>query len=398
MQMMRVTLLMAKTGGGHGAVADAVAQALKHQYGDAVETRVLDGLRGYAPFPISHLDSMYPWQVKLSANGYGAAWRALNDSNRARRFMKSWWPLVRSAALKIVQQPTDVLVSVHPLYVYPCLWAMRRTGRRLPFVTLISDLISSHALWCDPDTDCLITPTESSRRQAIEHGVSPDKIRVTGLPIRLGFAESLQPRGLIRQRLGLQADRRTVMLMGGGQGMGNLGEIARAVGHSGLDIQTIVVTGRNKKLEQQLSEIDWPIRTCIYGFTRNIPMLMNASDVLITKAGPTSIAEALARELPIILSDYIPSQEEENVEYVLDNGVGVLAEEPEHIVATLASWLQGDGAILDRMSTAARGIARPRAAFDAANIIYQLAYDKPLIIQPPQRDPLLTSLGRFFGV
>lgn len=396
-QPLRITLLMAKTGGGHGAVADAVAQALMHSYGDAVEARVVDGLRGFAPFPISRLDSTYPWQVKLGGNGYGAAWRALNHTNRARRFMKSWWPFVRSAALRIVQMPTDVIVAVHPLFTYPCLWAMRRTGYRLPFITMISDLISSHALWCDPETDCLIAPTEICRLQAIAHGVAAEKIEVCGLPIRLKFSEPLKPRAEVRSRMNLQPNKRTIMLMGGGDGMGNLGQITRAVGFSGLDVQLIVAAGRNAKLKQQLDEVDWPVPVHVYGFTQEIPALMNASDVLITKAGPTSVAEALASELPTILSGFIPSQEEENVEYMVNIGAAVLVEKPARIVATLKSWLKSDSK-LRQMSAAARAEARPRAAFDAADIIYKLASEKPLIIQPAQRDPLISSLGRFFGV
>ncbi len=396
MQPLRVMLLMAKTGGGHGAVADAVAQALECQYGTAVEARVVDGLRGFAPFPFSHIDSTYPWQVKLGNRGYGTAWRALNDAGRAKSLMKSMWPLVRSAALKIVEQPADVIVSVHPLFVYTCLWAMNRTGRRLPFITMMSDLVSVHALWCDPETDCMLLPTEASRVQAIEHGVPPDKTRVTGLPIRPRFAEPIEPRPAVRARLGLLPDKHTVLLMGGGDGLGNLGEIARAVGFSGLDIQLIVVAGRNRKLEQQLSETDWPVPARIYGFTQEIPALMNAADILISKAGPTTVAEALARELPTILSGFIPPQEEENVTYMSEAGAGVLAEQPDRIVGVLASWLS-NGRTLTRMSAAARAAAHPRAAFDAAEAIYTIARDRPLIIQPPRREPLLAALERFFG-
>jgi len=398
MQPLRIMLLMAKTGGGHGAVADAVAQALHQLYGDTVETTVMDGLRGFAPFPISHLDSTYPWQIKLGGDSYGAAWRALNEASRAKRFMKSWWPIVRSAALKIVEQPADAIVSIHPLFVYPCLWAMHRTGRRLPFITLVSDLVAVHALWCDPETDCLLVPTDISRAQAIDHGVPADKIRVTGLPIRVQFAESIEPRPVVRARLGLLPDQRTVLVMGGGDGMGNLGEIVRAVGYSGLDLQLLVVAGRNRKLEQQLTEIDWPVPVRIYGFTPEIPTLMNAADVLISKAGPTTVAEALACELPTILSGFIPSQEEENVTYMVNAGAGVLAEAPDRIVATLARWLKDGGESLAKMSASARAASHPRAAFDAAEAIYTIAREKPLIIQPPRREPLLAALERFLGV
>ena len=397
MQPLRVMLLMAKTGGGHGAVADAVAEGLRHLYGDAVEPRVVDGLRGFAPFPFSHIDSTYPLQVKLGGDGYGAAWRALNDAGRAKLLMKSTWPLVRTAALKIVEQPVDAIVAVHPLFVYPCLWAMHRTGRRLPFITMVSDLIAVHALWCDPETDCLLVPVDIGRAKAIEHGVPADKIRVTGLPIRLQFAEPNEPRPAVRARLGLQPDQRTVLLMGGGQGMGNLGEIARAVGFSGLNVQMIVVAGRNKKLEQQLRVVDWPLPVRVYGFTPDIAALMSAADVLVSKAGPTTVAEALARDLPTILSGFIPSQEEENVTYMVNAGAGMLAEQPERIIATLRGWLSDGGETLAQMSEAARAAARPRAALDAAEAIYSVARDTPVIIRPPRREPLLAALERFLG-
>ena len=397
MQPLRIMLLMAKTGGGHGAVADAVAQALQRLYGEAVDAQVVDGLRGFAPFPFSHIDSTYPWQVKLGGDGYGAAWRVLNDTNRARFLMKSTWPLVRSAALKIVEQPADAIVAVHPLFVLPCLWAMHRTGRRLPFIVMMSDLVSVHALWCAVETDLMLVPTETGRTQAIEHGVLEDRVRVTGLPIRLKFADPVEPRPHVRARLGLDPGKRTVLLMGGGDGMGNLGEIARAVGFSGLDIQMIVVAGRNKKLRQQLKEIEWPLPVRIHGFTQEIPTLMNASDVLVSKAGPTTVAEALARELPTILSGFIPSQEEENVKYMTEAGAGILAEQTEHIVTVLGAWLADEGRTLARMSQAARAAARPRAALDAAEAIYTVTRETPLIIRPPQREPLLAALERFLG-
>ncbi len=398
MQPLRIMLLMAKTGGGHGAVADAVAQALRQQYGDHVEPSVVDGLRGFAPFPFSHIDSTYPWQVKIGGDGYGVAWRALNDAGRAKRLMKSTWPIVRSAALKIVEQPADAIVAIHPLFVYPCLWAMHWTGRRLPFITLVSDLVSVHALWCDAEADCLLVPTDIGRSQAIGHGVPADKIRVAGLPIRPQFAQPIEPRPLVRSRLGLRPDMRTALLMGGGEGMGNLGDVARAVAHSGLDLQLVIVVGRNKKLEQQLNEIDWPLPARVYGFTPEIPALMNAADVLISKAGPTTVAEALARELPTILSGFIPSQEEENVTYMVKSGAGVLADQPDRIIATLKCWLSDGGETLAKMSAAARAAAHPRAAFDAAEAIYTIAREKPLIIQPPRREPLLAALERFLGV
>ena len=158
----------------------------------------------------------------------------------------------------MAKEPCDAVINVQPLYTFPVLWAMDRIGVRKPFVTMVSDLIVVHALWCDPTTDRFLVPTEVSRQHALENHIPPEKIQVVGLPIRMTFMTPPQPKPLARQQLGLQ-DKFTILLMGGGQGLGRVYEIAEAIGRSGLDVQLIVVAGRNKKLKEQLDAARWPI-------------------------------------------------------------------------------------------------------------------------------------------
>ena len=391
---LRLNIMYADTGGGHRATSQAVIDGLKARYGEGVEPVLFDGLRTYAPWPVSHLDDMYPWMSGMSKT-WGDGWTALNNPDVARRFMKGWWPYVRDAAIKMMQEPCDAVVNVQPLYTYPALWAMDHIGIRRPFVTMVSDLIVVHALWCDPSTDAFLVPTELSHERAIQNRIPPEKIKVVGLPIRLSFAIPPQPKPVVRQRLGL-ADKPTIILMGGGQGLGGVFEIAEAIGRSGLDMQLIVVAGRNKKLKEQLDGAHWPIDLRPYGFVQDIPDLMNAADVLITKAGPTTICEAFTRNLPIIISGYIPSQEDQNADYVIQNRAGVLAEQPELIVETLRKWLS-DPALLAELSRNSGALARPRAALDAAEEIYRIATTRPTTYRVPKREPLLARLDRFFG-
>jgi 1,2-diacylglycerol 3-beta-galactosyltransferase len=295
----------------------------------------------------------------------------------------------------MAKEPCDAVINVQPLYTFPVLWAMERIGIRRPFVTMVSDLIVVHALWCDPTTDRFLVPTEVSRQHALENRIPAEKIQVVGLPIRLTFMTPPQPKVVARRQLSLQ-DKFTILLMGGGQGLGHVYEIAEAIGQSGLDVQLIVVAGRNKKLKEQIDAARWPITLKSYGFIQEIPALMDASDVLITKAGPTTICEAFTRSLPIIISGFIPSQENENADYVIDNQAGVLATEPELIVATLREWLHKP----DRLAQLARNsgwLARPRAAIDAAEAAYEVATTRPIVYRAPQGDPLLARLDRFFG-
>jgi 1,2-diacylglycerol 3-beta-galactosyltransferase len=144
---------------------------------------------------------------------------------------------------------------------------------------------------------------------------------------------------MTRQLLGWPQDKKIILLVGGGEGMGPLAEMARAIDESGLDVCLVIVTGRNSKLEAELKEQTWENTAFIYGFTRKMADFMRASDVIVTKAGPGTIAEALNAELPIILYDKLPGQEDGNVDFVLAEQVGVWAPEPLAVVRTLTRWI-----------------------------------------------------------
>jgi len=87
------------------------------------------------------------------------------------------------------------------------------------------------------------------------------------------------------------------------------------------------VTGRNKALRAKLSELapSLPTPMTILGYCDNVPELMRAADLLVTKAGPGAIAEASLAEVPVVVYDFIPGQEYGNLKYVENNGIGVVA-------------------------------------------------------------------------
>ena len=121
--------------------------------------------------------------------------------------------------------------------------------------------------------------------------------------------------------------------------MGPLEETAIAIDESGLDLNLVIVTGRNARLKADLEARTWDNPVYIYGFTKDMPDFMRASDVLVTKAGPGTIAEALIASLPIILYSKLPGQEDGNVRFVEAVGAGVWAPEPQLVVRTLTRWI-----------------------------------------------------------
>jgi 1,2-diacylglycerol 3-beta-galactosyltransferase len=194
-----------------------------------------------------------------------------------------------------------------------------------------------------------------------------------GLPVGLKFAGGVGDKGTLRDKLGLERDRPTILVVGGGEGIGKVYKIARAIAKVRVNAQLMVVAGRNKRLQRRLEKVDWEIPTTVFGFVTNMPELMGASDVIVTKAGPSTISEALITGLPILLSGFVPGQEEGNVEYVINKGVGTWAEKPQRIADTLAQWLQPGNETLTHMAQKAQILGRPQAALDIAAEIFSLA-------------------------
>jgi 1,2-diacylglycerol 3-beta-galactosyltransferase len=213
-------------------------------------------------------------------------------------------------------------------------------NRKYPFITVVTDMVSTHAAWFDNRADLIIVPTESARQNGISFGISQEKLKVIGLPVADRFRQKNEEPMEIRKRLGWPLDLPVILLVGGGEGMGPLEKTAHAINEAGLEAALVVITGRNRELKTRLENYDWKIPASIYGFVRTMPDFMQAANVLVTKAGPGTISEACISGLPIILYSKMPGQEDGNVDYVVSEGAGVWAPEPSQVVATLQSWIE----------------------------------------------------------
>lgn len=160
--------------------------------------------------------------------------------------------------------------------------------------------------------------------------------------------------------------------------MGPLRAIARALDAAALPIQLALITGRNEKLRAQLRQDPWRVPVSIQGFVTNMPDWMRASDVVITKAGPGTIMETLAAGKPLILSGNLPGQEEGNVTFVEQNGVGILRTNPDAIARLVREWLEPNNHALAQMQTNAQRVARPDAAIEIVKLLDAL----PLATMP----------------
>lgn len=369
---MKLLILMSDTGGGHRSAAEAIAAALERlEPSSTVE--LLDFFSTCAPFPLNQAGRVYgPW-VNYAASLWAAGFRLTNGQRCAALLGWMISQATRRCVTARVQtfQP-DILACVHPLATRLAADVRRRVNPTTPLATIVTDLITAHAAWLTRDVDLLIAPTEAVQRQALQAGLPSEKIVVTGQPVHPRFTEIDADQRTIRQELGLVPDRFTVLLIGGGEGIGRVAQMARAISEAGLCLQLMVICGRNESLRRRLEDQAWDVPTRVFGFVRNMPTLMHAADVVVTKAGPGTICEALVVGRPILLTGHVPGQEHGNVDFVVEAGAGQLTETPEVVVATLRHLLNSADGTQERMTANARRLAKPAAAWEIAELLLKL--------------------------
>ena len=361
---------MSDTGGGHRSAAQAITDALERDFPGKYDVQLVDGIARAALYPFNHMAEWY-----LPVINHAEVWWGFSFHSTNRRFVVRGAQPVLDTMMRrglrhlLRAQAPDLVVSVHPLLTAPARRSLRAAHSHAPFVVVVTDLFDAHAIWFDRKADLTLVATGGADATARRFGIAGEKLRVVGLPVSPKFLARGKSKTEQRTQLGLQPNLPTALLVGGGEGMGKLYEIARAVAQARLPLQLVIIAGRNTALKDKLNATEWEIPVCIQGFVNNMPDWMLASDVLITKAGPGTIMEGLACGLPVLLTGFLPGQEEGNVTFVEQSGVGVMRQEPADLAATLGEWLAPDNDALARYAARAREMARPAAALDIASIL-----------------------------
>jgi len=365
-----ILFLYSDTGGGHRAAAEAIIEAIELEFPGQVTSEMVDIFRQYAPPPFSLAPRIYPRLSKMP-NVWKMGYRVSDGRRRTHFTYRMLWPYLRNRLEKLmVNHPADLVVSVHQLINSPISRIARE--HRVPFVTVVTDLVSTHAAWFCPSADLVIVPTRAAYDRGILLRMPSARMKVVGQPVAERFCQPPGDRNALRTRLSWQQDLPTALLVGGGEGMGPLAEMAFAIDAAALPVQLIIVAGRNHAMRRQLETHTWQIPVQIHGFVTNMPDFMQAADFLISKAGPGTISEAFIAGLPVILYSKMPGQEDGNVDFVVREGAGIWAPEPDRVVEALNRWIVDPQDRQAAVNNAVR-LARPEASRKIARLLVEKA-------------------------
>src|SRR5512145_429967 len=170
----RVLLLFSDTGGGHRAAAEAIRDALAARYGDQVQAEMIDVFRAYTPFPFKYAPEMYPLIINYSKTSWGISYRLTNTKESTRLLSRGMYVSIEKGLKRMFREhPADVVVCVHSILTQPSMAALTRMETRPPFMTVVTDLVSTHLFWYDKRVERCLVPTKPAFGVAMESGLKP---------------------------------------------------------------------------------------------------------------------------------------------------------------------------------------------------------------------------------
>lgn len=242
----------------------------------------------------------------------------------------------------------------------------------IPLIAVLTDF-APHSYWIYNNVDRYVVPSDETGRKLIDNGIDPSRVVAFGIPIDPKFRTSHNKAETL-ERLGLDKDAPCVLMMGGTQGLGPMRELAMLLDRSPLNLQLIVATGTNKRLYRWFSRRlkRFSKKIMLLAYTRNIDELMDVSEIIVTKPGGITTAEALAKGIPMLIVNPLPGQEAMNTKYLLSGGVALKAENPEDAVILLEELLYNKNK-LRRMSERAKGFSKPDSSLNIAKLVLEMA-------------------------
>jgi 1,2-diacylglycerol 3-beta-galactosyltransferase len=359
-----VLFLIADTGGGHRSAAEAVIEALDRAYPGRFAPVLCDPLGGpHAARLLRRCSRLYGPLIRWVPWLWGAIYYAC-DSRHVMRLLRSTLLALanRPVVDAVARERPAVIASFHPLTGAAAVYAGKRAND-IPVVTVVTDLVNQHAAWRDDSVDRLVS-----------------KSVVLGQPVAAEFLAGplqLRQRAAVRRALGVDQYRFLVVLTGGGEGSGGLARRAVALLRH-LDVHVVVLCGRNWRLHRRLRGLSQRFggRLTVRGFVDNMADWLRCADVVVGKAGPSTIAEALCCGVPLVLTTHVPGQEKGNAEFVVGAGAGRHAPSVRGLVREIDA-LQRDASAVHAMRAASIGLAQPHAAARVAALVAELTRITP---------------------
>ena len=377
----KILILMSEAGLGHRSASNALRDTIELQYGDSCIVEVNNPLdHPKTPKALQKSQTDYDEIIKHLPDLYKVGYQ-ISDGTLPVTFIEGGLIVALYLPLRdiLLKHQPDLILITYPLYQAPLEAVLALSNQpRVPLFTTITDLVTVHHLWFDPNITRFAVPTDEVKQLALKAGLKEDQIIKTGIPVnpRISQLQQVDPK-VLRRELGWDEDLTPILVVGSPR-MYNLGELLPALDQCDAPFQLVLVASGNEILHDQLMQTEWQHPTHIYNFVDDLPKMMRASGMNICKAGGLIVTESLASGLPLLLVDALPGQEVGNMEFVVSNGAGEYHTTTEEVQACVNEWFADGGAKLKVVAENAKRIGKPEAAFEIIDESWKILQEGPV--------------------
>lgn len=366
-----VLILTAPYGAGHDRVAAALAQAV---VAEGARAEVLDHFGHFVPRPFARASVALFWAVlRYAPPLWAAAYRIAAGLDTRSPAMLGMGRLgARALGRHLAATRPDVVAHAHPTPAGALAWLRARGATCVPHAIVLTDFVA-HGQWTPPHVDRYFVPADEIAEALVGRGVPADRVLASGVPIDAAFSGPVD-RASLRAELHLDPGVATVLLMSGMHGwLGGIAEVAELLATLAVPFQAVVVCGRHATLADRLrARLAGDRRFRVLGWVPAVHRVMGAVDLVVTKAGAVTCAEALALERPLVFYRSVPGQERHNETFLERCGAALVARDRATLLGHVALLVTAPGRRAE-LAAAARRLRRPEAARTVAKELLALA-------------------------
>lgn len=369
-EYMNILLMSVKAGFGHHSTAAAIINYFE-KYGHTCY--MLDIFEYISESLGNMIQDGYLISTKYLSKTYGKVYDKLSRKDEPYDRLSVTSLVSNKITKKLIgcvrNFEPDIIIGTHS-YAGVVMSILRDKGvADCPLIGIVTDF-TVHPFWESTELDYYVIPDSLLTYQMNKKGISKEKLLPFGIPIKQAFASKLDKKEA-RERLGVE-NKRTLLVMMGSMGYGNIYDTLLEIDDFSADFQMIIICGSNEKLLHAVNEHEWQKKVYGYGFVGNVDLMMDASDIIVTKPGGLTTSEAFAKGLPMIAMNPIPGQEDKNLAFLVNNGAAI-AVNSEYTISEALYQLFNEDWRVELMRTSVGHIGKP----DSTKRLYDFVMSLP---------------------
>lgn len=330
--MKKILILTASFGGGHNKAANNLMNKLKEHKHDVM---VVDMLKETSEFMDSIFIDGYLKMINKTPDLYGLLYKTSNNFNPLSTpsfFTKPFNSFLSNKLIPTIEDfKPDIIIGTHIFAIGIIDYIKSKKIFDGKFISIITDFIT-HKMYFSNAVDFYIVASEFTKEKMVLNGIKKEKIFTYGIPIDDEF----------KNKKFDKKDGFNILTMFGALGMDDFSDYIIPILDISQDIKLTMVCGKNEelkeKLESKFSLFIEQKRLEIIGYTNEINRLMEEHQLLISKPGGLTVTEAIIKKIPLIIPFYIPGQEQENLEFIIEEEIGVYAENLEKTIKEITKF------------------------------------------------------------